>query len=93
MSAFFVAMGVLLFQVAFSWGVIQASAGNGSFVGLGALLLALPGIPATALVNFLVLRGHRSDSASPSLLRLATISLILPALQLALLVVVSALGW
>lgn len=81
--------GALLFQLGFSYAVILASAGNGSFVGLGAMLLALLGVPATALINFLVVRAGRHTASSGYLVRLILISLVLPAIQLALLLVVS----
>jgi hypothetical protein len=53
--------GVLLVQAAISYATILAGTGNGSFVGLGAMLLALYGIPATAILNFLLLRRHRRN--------------------------------
>jgi hypothetical protein len=81
--------GVLLFQLGFSYAIIVASAGNGSFVGLGAMLFAVLGVPATALVNFLVIRSARKNPASSYVVRLLLIAFALPAAQLALLVLVS----
>lgn len=81
--------GVLLFQVAFSYAIILASRGDGSFVGLGAMLLAVPGIPLTALLNTLLIRSRRNNPASPYAGRLLVVSLALPVAQLALLVLVS----
>lgn len=83
--------GVLLFQAAFSLVIISATTGGGSFVGLGAMLLALLGIPLTALINFLVIRSSRRDPGSPYLLRLTLVALALPAAQLALMILVSVL--
>ena len=81
--------GVLLLQVGFSFAIILATSGGGSFVGLGAMLLAVLGIPLTALINFLVIRTHRKKPESPYVLRLALFSLALPAAQLALMILVS----
>ena len=81
--------GVLLVQVGFSFAIILATSGGGSFVGLGAMLLAVLGIPFTALINFLVIRGNRSKPVSSYVLRLVLISLALPATQLALMILVS----
>lgn len=81
--------GVLLLQVGFSFAVIFATSGGGSFVGLGAMLLAVLGIPLTALINCFLIRSNRKNPASPYLLRLALVSLALPATQLALMILVS----
>ena len=53
------------------------------------MLLAVLGIPLTALINFLVIRTNRKNPESPYVLRLALISLALPAAQLALMILVS----
>lgn len=80
---------VALFQVGFSFAIILATRGGGSFVGLGAMLLAVLGIPITALVNFLLIRANRQRQGSPYVLRLVFVSLLLPAAQLALMILVS----
>lgn len=82
-------LGVLLLQVGFSFAVISATSGDGSFVGLGAMLLAIPGIPLTALINALLIHAHRRKPASHFRLRLTLVSLALPAAQLTLLILVS----
>lgn len=84
-------LGVLLLQVGFSFAIILATSGGGSFVGLGALLLAVLGIPFTTLINLLLIRSSRKDPASPYLLRLTLVSLALPTAQLALMILVSVL--
>ena len=89
LSYLFGVLGVILLQVGFSFAVISATSGGGSFVGLGAMLFAALGIPLTALVNFLLIRSNRKNPASPYVLRLALISLALPAAQLALMIFVS----
>lgn len=83
--------GVLLLQIGFSFAIILAASGGGSFVGLGAMLLAVLGIPLTALVNLLLIRANRRNPASPYVLRLALVSLALPAAQLTLMILVSVL--
>lgn len=80
---------VALLQVGFSFAIISATRGGGSFVGLGAMLLAVLGIPVTALVNFLLIRTNRKSPGSPYVLRLVIVSLLLPAAQLALMILVS----
>lgn len=79
----------MLLQVGFSFAIILATSGGGSFVGLGAMLLAVLGIPLTALINFLVIRTHRKNPESPYVLRVALFSLVLPAAQLVLMILVS----
>ena len=81
--------GGLLLQVGVSLAIILARSGGGSFVGLGAMLLAVLGIPLTALINFLLIRSNRNKPASPFVLRLALVSLALPAAQMALMILVS----
>jgi hypothetical protein len=81
--------GVVLFQAVFSYIIILAGTGNGSFVGLGAMLLAVFGIPATAIVNIMLIHTHRKNPTTGYIIRLLIISLILPLLQFFLLIVVS----
>lgn len=81
--------GVVLFQGGFSLAIILATSGGGSFVGLGAMLLAGLGIPLTALINGLVIRTSRKNPEARYVLRLALVSLALPAAQSALMVLVS----
>jgi hypothetical protein len=81
--------GVLLFQAAFSYAIILAGTGNGSFVGLGAMLFAVVGIPFTAIANLVLVHSHRKDPATGCIGRLLLVSLALPVAQLALLILVS----
>jgi hypothetical protein len=81
--------GVILFQAAFSYAIILAGTGNGSFVGLGAMLLAVVGIPGTAIANSVLIHTHRKNPAAGNIGRLFLVALILPMLQLALLILVS----
>lgn len=80
---------VAALQVAFSFAIIRATSGGGSFVGLGAMLFAVVGIPMTALVNFLLVRASRRNPEKPRALRAAGVALLLPAAQLALMILVS----
>lgn len=81
--------GVMLLQAGHSFAIIRATAGGGSFVGLGVMLAAVPGIPLTALVNALLIRSSRKDPAAACARRVVLASLALPAVQLALLALVS----
>lgn len=53
------------------------------------MLLAVVGIPATALINFLLIRSARGKGSSPGVVRIALASLVLPAAQLTLMILVS----
>lgn len=75
----------LLLQLAVTAGVILATNGTGSFVGLGAMLLALYGIPVTAIANFIAMR--RQPKVGRSLLR------ALPVMSLTLLGLAGALAF
>ena len=88
-----VAGGVFLFQAAFSYAIILASAGNGSFVGLGAMLLAVFGIPVTAVVNLALIHTHRKNPIKAYGRRLLMLALVLPMAQLGLFVLVSVFHW
>ncbi len=78
--------GVLLVQLAISYVTILAGTGNGSFIGLGAMIFGLYGIPATTLINFFIIRGYRKNPQPSDIKWLIVISSILPILQLALLI-------
>jgi hypothetical protein len=81
--------GVLLLQVGFTLAIMQAASGGGSFVGLGAMLLAVLGSPLTALINSLLIRSCRRNPESAYGLRRTLVSLALPIAQLALMMLVS----
>lgn len=91
LNILFGVLGVLLLQVGFTVTVISLASGGGSFVGLGALLCAVVGIPLTALINALVIYASRKGSGSPYILRVTLISSVLPVVQLALVVLVTTL--
>lgn len=77
---------VAVLQAGVSAITIAAGTGNGSFVGLGAMLLAVIGLPLTALVNALLVRDHRRNPQRSRTRALVGVSMVLPVLQLALLV-------
>ncbi len=79
-----------LIQAAITYAIISASSGGGSFVGLGAMLFAVIGIPATAIVNFSLIKAKPAASNSAHFVRSLLVSLLLPLAQLGLLVAVSA---
>lgn len=93
MSYLLVVGGVVLLQAALSYAIILAGSGNGSFVGLGAMLLAVVGIPATAIANLLLVRNHRRHPSRGLAGRVLLLALALPAAQLALLVLVAVFRW
>lgn len=70
----------MLIQAAVTVGVMLATNGGGSFVGLGAMLLGVWGIPVTALINLLLTREQ------PRAGRTVLVSLPVPLLTLAMLV-------
>lgn len=76
---------ILLVQLAISYATVLAGTGNGSFEGLGAMLLALYGIPVTAITNFQLLRKPPVNTKRSNWVSEIVISLVLPILQLALL--------
>lgn len=79
---------VLLAQSLVSFGVMLAGTGNGSFIGLAAMLLGLVGIPTTAFLNFIFIYENRKHPERPYLLRVSLVSLVLPVLQFVLLFLV-----
>ena len=80
---------VALLQLGFSLAIMLGTRGGGSFVGLGAMLLAVVGIPMTALFNFLLIRANLKGPGSPYVSRLILVSLLLPAAQFALMTLVT----
>lgn len=78
----------LLFQLGFTFVMTQAGS-SGSFVGLGAMLFAVVGIPLTAIANAIVVRSRFQPGSGGYLARTFAFALVLPAFQLGLLVLVS----
>ena len=78
-----------LLQAAVTYAIVRAGTGGGSFVGLGALLFAVIGIPATAIVNLVLIRASPMQPGYAHFVRSFLIALALPLAQLGLLVAVS----
>jgi hypothetical protein len=85
MNYFVGVFGVLLLQLLATGITIAASTGNGSFVGLGAMLMAVWGIPTSLLANFLIIRSYREQPKASKVWLLILVSLALPLLQFLLL--------
>ena len=79
-----------LLQAAITWVIVSFSSGGGSFVGLGAMLFAVIGIPATAIVNFSLIKAKPAASSRAHLVRSLLVALVLPLAQFGLLIAVSA---
>lgn len=80
--------GIALFQAAISYGTMLAGTGNGSFVGLAAMLFAIMGIPTTAFLNFIFMYENRKHPERPYRLRMFLVSAVLPVVQIALFILV-----
>ena len=78
-----------MFQAAFSYAIIPAGTGNGSYIGLGAMLFAVIGIPVTVIANLALIHAHCKSPAKPYIGRLPLTALALPMAHLALLIFVS----
>ncbi|RPJ46388.1 MAG: hypothetical protein EHM16_09605 [Betaproteobacteria bacterium] len=70
--------------------VIQAARGE-SFGGLGAMLLASIGVPLTAIISCAVIRLYPQQSPRAHVDRHCPAGLLLPALQMALLILLAVL--
>lgn len=64
---------------------------SGGFAGLGALLFALIGMPLTLIINFVQVRANRGAGTLALFGRALLLAMVLPAVQIALLIAVSAL--
>lgn len=73
--------------------VFSQAGSSGSFVDLEALLFAVIGIPLTLIINFALIRSYPALGTLVHFSRAFLRSLILPALQLALLISASILRW
>ena len=80
---------VMAVQAAATIATMVAGTGNGSFVGLGAMLLGIMGIPLVLLACILLAVHHRKNPGKSYYPRLLLIALLLPLLQIALFVAVA----
>jgi hypothetical protein len=69
----------LVLQLLFTLGIIFATQGTGSFVGLGAMLLGLIALPVTAIVNWSQIRSQPDRPALQLAARIFLISAVFPA--------------
>jgi len=82
----------LLLQLLFTWVIIEATRGGGSFVGLGAMLVAVLAVPGTAIWNFVrVRKGSQVNGGWLFLGSLAT-AMVFPGLVILLFVLQGVLG-
>jgi len=80
-----VAIGIVfLIHMAFTAFTILLSSGDGSFVGLFSMILALYGTPMTLITNFFIIRAHRKHPKAFYISFLLMLSSIVPFLQIAL---------
>lgn len=82
----------LLLQLLFTWIIIEATRGGGSFVGLAAMLVAVLAVPGTAIWNFV--RVRRGAEVNGGMLFLGSVltAFVFPALVLGLFLVQAILG-
>ena len=57
---------------------VEANTGNGSWLGLGAVLVGMFAIPATLVVNFLFVKNHPQLNGLVVLLRCLLHALVVP---------------
>jgi len=62
--------------------IIEANTGNGSWLGLGALLLGMFAIPVTAIVNFVHIRNNKDKPVIRILMHCFAFTLVAPLLIL-----------
>ncbi len=86
-------LGVPLLLQALLTLIFSQAASGGSFVGLGAMLFAVVGVPLTLIVNFALIRSYPALGIMAHFNRSLLLGLILPGLQLALLVVAAIGRW
>jgi hypothetical protein len=86
-------LGIPLLLQALLTLVFSQAVSGGSFVGLGAVLMALVGIPLTLILNFALIRSSPAQSIVAHFNRSFLLGLILPGLQFGLLIVASIGRW
>ncbi len=76
----------LLLQILLVLLLIVTNSGNGSWVGLGALLIGMFAVPATAVINILVVRSTLTQSAAKTTAKCIGIAMVLPFVVILLLI-------
>jgi len=77
----------ILLQSLFVFILIEMNTGNGSWLGLGALLIGMFAIPATGIVNLLYIKSNKEQSSDTVLMRCFLTAIIAPFLTVLLLLV------
>ena len=77
----------MLFQVLVVYVTIEMNTGNGSWLGLGAFLIGMFTIPATAIVNSIYIRTHREERAITVVMNCFLIAAIMPVLMVIVLMI------
>ncbi|MEH6446372.1 MAG: hypothetical protein V7784_20950 [Oceanospirillaceae bacterium] len=75
-----------LLQCLFVFLVIEMNTGNGSWLGLGALLIGIFAIPATSIVNFIYAKSNKNIKASIVIAKCFLISFLMPIIILLMMV-------
>lgn len=75
----------LLLQCLFVFIVVEMNTGNGSWVGLGAVLIGMFAIPATFVTNILLLRESRDKHWLFAIARCFAVAFLMPILVVILL--------
>lgn len=82
----------LLLQLLFTWIIIEATRGGGSFVGLAAMLVAVLAVPATAIWNFVRVRRGREVNGGWLFLGSLGTAMVFPVVVVGLFVVQGVVG-
>lgn len=82
----------MLLQLLFTWVIIEATRGGGSFVGLAAMLVAVLAVPATAIWNFVRVRRGREVNGGWLFLGSLGTAMVFPGLVLGLFFLQAILG-
>ena len=87
MRYFFGLLIPMLLQCLFVFIVIDMNTGNGSWAGLGALLIGMFAIPATGIFNFIYIRKNKENSAMSVIASCFLFAIIAPILTMLLVLI------
>jgi len=82
----------LLLQLLFTWVIIEATRGGGSFVGLAAMLVAVLAVPGTAIWNFVRVRRGAGVNGGWLFLGSLGTAMVFPVVVVGLFVVQGVVG-
>jgi len=83
---FFAVLIPTLLQCLFVFIVIEMNTGNGSWLGLGALLIGIFAIPTTSIVNFIYVKSNKNVKASLIMTKCFLLSFLMPMIILLLMI-------